>query len=96
MNETKKAIEHFHYGITHDIFSEPVTTYARLAVEALREQAERVKGCDECQPSCHNCKHDVYDDFCQYYGKQGCGNLLHEPKHKYCPMCGKRLEVEHE
>ena len=44
MNETKKAIEHFHYGITHDIFSEPVKTYARLAVEALREQAERSRG----------------------------------------------------
>ena len=44
MNEIKKAIEHFHYGITHDIFSEPVTTYARLAIDALREKAEREKG----------------------------------------------------
>jgi hypothetical protein len=94
MNEIERAVEHYRYGITHDIFSEPVTTYAKLAVDALREQAERSKGCDKCQPSCHNCKHDVYDDFCQYYGKQGCGKLLYEPKHKYCPMCGKRLEVE--
>ncbi len=44
MNEIEKAIEHFHYGITHDIFSEPVTTYARLAIDALREKAEREKG----------------------------------------------------
>jgi Lar family restriction alleviation protein len=44
MNEIEKAIEHFHYGITHDIFSEPVTTYARLAVDALREKTEREKG----------------------------------------------------
>ena len=31
----EEAINHFKYGITHDIFSEPVTTYAKLAVEAL-------------------------------------------------------------
>jgi hypothetical protein len=70
MNETEKAIEHFHYGITHDIFSEPVTTYARLAVDALREQAERSKGCDHCRG----------------WDKR-CGA-------NYCPMCGKKLEVE--
>ena len=29
------AIAHYKYGITHDIFSEPVTSYAKLAVEAL-------------------------------------------------------------
>lgn len=31
----EEAITHFRHGITHDLFSEPVTTYARLAVEAL-------------------------------------------------------------
>lgn len=41
--ETKKsaviedAINHFKYGITHDIFKEPVTTYAKMAVEALEK-----------------------------------------------------------
>ena len=34
------AINHFEYGISHDIFSEPVTTYAKLAVEALKKQIE--------------------------------------------------------
>ena len=29
------AIAHYKYGISHDIFSEPVTSYAALAVEAL-------------------------------------------------------------
>jgi len=38
MNEIEKAIEHFHYGITHDIFGEPVTTYARLAVDASEKK----------------------------------------------------------
>ena len=33
------AIAHFKYGITHDIFKEPVTSYAKLAVKALEMQA---------------------------------------------------------
>lgn len=32
------AINHFQYGISHDIFQEPVTTYAKLAVKALEKQ----------------------------------------------------------
>lgn len=32
------AIEHFKYGISHDIFKEPVTSYAQMAVEALEKQ----------------------------------------------------------
>ena len=35
------AITHFKYGISHDIFSEPVTTYAKLAVKALEEQISK-------------------------------------------------------
>ena len=34
----KKAISHFWYGVSHDIFSEPVTTYAKLAIEALEKE----------------------------------------------------------
>lgn len=50
MTEIEKAIEHFNYGITHDIFSEPVTTYSRLAVNALREQSKRdnLVKCADC------------------------------------------------
>lgn len=32
------AIEHYKHGINYDIFSEPVTSYARLSVEALEKQ----------------------------------------------------------
>ena len=31
------AINHFKYGISHDIFEEPVTTYAEMAIEALKK-----------------------------------------------------------
>lgn len=34
----KQAISHFLYGVSHDIFSEPVTTYAKLAIEALKKE----------------------------------------------------------
>ena len=32
------AIKHFKYGISHDLFQEPVTSYAKLAVAALEKQ----------------------------------------------------------
>lgn len=32
------AISHYKHGITHDIFSEPVTSYAKLSIEALEKQ----------------------------------------------------------
>lgn len=35
------AINHFKYGITHGIFREPVTSYAKLAIKALEEQKNK-------------------------------------------------------
>ena len=32
------AINHFKHGVSHDIFSEPITTYAEMAIEALEKQ----------------------------------------------------------
>ena len=34
----EQAISYFWYGVSHDIFSEPVTTYAKLAIEALKKE----------------------------------------------------------
>ena len=34
----KEAISHFKYGVSHDIFKEPVTTYAKLAISALEKE----------------------------------------------------------
>ena len=36
----EQAISHFLYGVSHDIFSEPITTYAKLAIEALEKEKE--------------------------------------------------------
>lgn len=72
----KDAIEHYKYGISHDIFSEPVTTYAEMAVEALGKQIpkEPVITADgywngipaydiwAC-PNCGKCYEIDFDDF---------------------------------
>lgn len=52
----KQAISHFSYGVSHDIFSEPVTTYAKLAIEALEKQIPK-KPYDTV--SCPLCKLEV-------------------------------------
>lgn len=46
----ENAIAHFKYGITHDIYSEPVTSYAKMAVEALEKQisVESLLPCPFC------------------------------------------------
>lgn len=36
-DDISAAIRHFEHGISHDIFSEPVTSFARMAIDALKE-----------------------------------------------------------
>lgn len=38
MIDIKKAINLFEYGIKCDIFQEPVTSYAKVAISALEKQ----------------------------------------------------------
>ena len=46
----EEAIAHFNYGVTHDIFSEPVTSYAKMAIAALREQESAENAhCNSCK-----------------------------------------------
>jgi len=54
-----------------------------LAIEALREKAEREKGCEACGL--------IYKlDGAAY------GTVDELVDNTFCPMCGKRLEVHHE
>ena len=81
----KQAISHFRYGVSHDIFSEPVTTYAKLAIEALEKEngvtvdAVPVVRCKDCAVP-----HNKYT---------GCPMLngLVTPPNFYCPF-GERKE----
>ena len=47
------AINYFKYGISHDIFKEPVVSYAKLAIMALEEHEELLEY-----------KH-MYEDLCK-------------------------------
>ena len=44
----KEAIYHFSYGVNCDIFQEPVTTYAKLAISALEKQMPKNHFKNEC------------------------------------------------
>lgn len=87
--KTKDAIEHFKYGISHDIFKEPVTSYAKMAVEALEKQIESeeeghwllLDNCSNEGVYCSKCHKKVYK---KYYANQ-------KLKSKFCPNCGKRM-----
>mgnify|MGYP001352512549 CR=1 FL=1 len=68
----EEAISHYKYGISHDIFSHPVTTYAQMAVEALEKQIPKEpiykeNGNIEC-PSC-NCEALRYHNYCWNCGQ---------------------------
>ena len=56
MDTLTKAIEHYNYGISHDIFSEPVTSYAKLAVEALNKQIPKTPLLIDGRFSCPSCR----------------------------------------
>jgi hypothetical protein len=49
---------------------------------------------NELNPCCHNCKHDVYDGFCQYYGTHGCEYKHYEPKSNSAPTFDRNLRSE--
>ena len=74
--DIKKAIEHYNYGISHDIFSEPVTSYARLAVDALERQVP-------IKPTTFG--RNLFD--CAF-----CGRSLKKFSHNYCPKCGRKID----
>lgn len=62
-----------------------------LAIEALREQAERAKGCAHCNDTrCTTCCHFGWSpEICKRCENQD----IYKPR-PFCQFCGKRLEVE--
>lgn len=79
MATKEDAINHFEYGISHDIFSEPVTTYARMAIEALRGNESKdiytfkIKMCDnEVDKDLERFNEDALDKIAKMYvGRTG-------------------------
>ena len=65
-----------------------------LAMEALREKAERDKGCDFClDPDGDNKYDSIYID---YTHRPAINTRDVYVPIAYCPMCGRKLEVTHE
>ena len=89
-----------------------------LLIEALREKAEREKGCEYCNPNPYGHGEAIKQLITQNFNDKAhihtfvCGNGLHTIAYpspqdtnlaktyskckiiNYCPVCGKRLEVE--
>ena len=87
----KKAIHHFKYGVDCDIFSEPVTSYAKTAISALEKQIPKkptpqvVKGGKRLIGNGWWCKGTtVY--------KCPCCNSWITQTYKYCIDCGQALD----
>ena len=94
----KQAISHFRYGVSHDIFSEPVTTYAKLAIEALEKEKESsVKSGRECGMITKHILVDLVQKYLQattelydyttskdLYVPTPCGFTAGNPIHMYC------------
>ncbi len=97
MNEIKRAIAYFEDSIraSDEIIADcSPALQAELdeqkecfivGVEALRSEAERSKGCEYCNSRFGIASHHINEAGLQA-GTKRVAN--------YCPMCGKRLEVE--
>ena len=85
MTNIEQAISHYKYGISHDIFAEPVTTYARLSIEALEKQIPQKVTLWEA-PNYH----------AKNYPCPRCKEMLGFNINKkwihYCPNCGQALD----
>ena len=67
----KQAISHFSYGVSHDMFSEPVATYAKLAAEALETRIPKKPYWEYGGWHCKSCGLNVLSDeyFCPVCGQ---------------------------
>ena len=99
MDEIEYAITNFEEFLVADIGQGDLhICSAETALTALREQAEREKGCEYCRG---NVKELVDGDTTIFINHEDkvfyadwSGNDYLDWKH--CPMCGRRLEAEHD
>jgi hypothetical protein len=93
MGEIERAIEYLAPTAEYPTMTVEYCKNLKVAVKALREQAEREKGCERCQGGrrcnvCLNagnfdCCEDCMQDICNYFNKSN-----------YCPKCGRKLTKE--
>lgn len=86
MVKYQEAISHYKYGISHDIFKEPVTTYAKLTVEALEKQVPKKIVIKHVQTRCLDLN-ELHCPTCKKFF--GFSHTTHQP---YCNNCGQALD----
>lgn len=109
--EAIKALKHTEDNIKYDerreeiYFTDKWVQAYEMAIAALREQEERSKGCEYCQRFDDPCgvpmiatEEDDCDRGIYLYNGYLCANggSFCDAKVRFCPMCGRKLEVEHE
>lgn len=102
----EQAISYFWYGVSHDIFSEPVTTYAKLAIESLKKEngvrAQELDGCKYCKEYEDLPEHFINGkpigrvfDTCIQPNENGLWHIEvpcgADIGIRFCPMCGREL-----
>lgn len=86
MENIKKAISHFNYGVKCDIFQEPVTSYAKMAISALEKQIPKKVNNLEVFSDIGACVPKTKSGNCPICNNFMIGN------HTYCNDCGQALD----
>lgn len=86
MTNIEQAINHYKYGISHDIFAEPVTTYAALSIGALEKQVPKKVIRKRCQDQ------DTYLDEMHCPTCKKFIGFQHTTHQQYCHNCGQALD----
>jgi hypothetical protein len=93
IEQAKKAVREMYSTSTADNIIESLD----LALAALREQAEREKGCEICKDPRTFEGVGVSNKYNDRYRVYLCGGISRPPedeRFKLCPNCGKKLEVK--
>lgn len=90
------AINHYKYGISHDIFSEPVTSYAKMAAEALEKQIPKKPIYVDTRFRHHGRSIADGSSLAKCYKCPNCSmHIFHVfDSEVYCKYCGQALDWE--
>ena len=85
MKLIEDAIQHYKYGISHDIFKEPAYSYAQLSIVALEKQLQKRPRYDSahkvnCCPACGNA-FTFYGAYRTFYTRPN-----------FCEYCGQAID----
>ena len=94
--DVQEAIKHFKYCISHDIFEEPVISYAELAVEALEKSMPKKPTYVDTRFRYHGRSIAAGSSLDKCYKCPNCwSHIFHVfDSDVYCSHCGQLLDWE--